>query len=347
MNRPRAAAFLCLIALTPAAVLALRDPGQEHGPVDVETDAPPEPLAREVLLDRLNGFGAAIREASPCVEKPASAARQEAAGKLARLAVLIDSGDDHVRWGTLEEDEPIGLDGRTGWAISSLALVKINLSMFTFEGEHRIEEAGDLILLRLPARLREGLEPEEFPAPMWNQPAVWRAHLSAQEIILVFRGEHLQAALVRAGPEAAPMPASLWTVGHPWSASKGGARASQFAFLFSVENPEAPALSRAYRELNACFTTHGCLSCHSHDSQDPSGRRFILNVQNDAIAVRNALPELLARTEFAETDPHRAIMQELRGTEAHETFGRAAESFQTASNHALAYEAARRALRLR
>lgn len=291
MDRPSRIACIGSLAVACSCLWlgSCADSGRATSPQAPDrTAAAPLPVPQE-HRQVLDGLAAAIISASP-IQTGATA--DDAANRLAHLGALIDAAAEPVLWYQARERDGGQPTGDPGIALVPEIWAGVYLSRFEFFPPHAIRRERDQTILSIPARLRNGLEPGDYPYPIWHSADTWNVWHATRAIELVFDGRAIVATRLRtAGDAPPPPPAPAWDGRWTWRDDHGAQqpRIAQVSYNLAAENPHARTLSRAFNELHAVFEQHGCIDCHSPANPAAARRLFLLALPNQALASREAL----------------------------------------------------------
>lgn len=296
----------------------------------------PETAERAARLANL------IIRMSPTVDPASAQLRDQAAVRLSRMGDLIDLADLRILWGHYDSAKGYDPADYHMLALPPEVWARLYLSCFMFSGTPREFRTGDFLVVELPATFRGGLEPGEYPHPLWHSLESWKAYSDTQSLLLVFTSERLVGAFSKApaasdAPDAAP---PAWDGRWNWTDARGARqpRTAQFAYQFSPENPHMRNLVRVYGELEAHFEQQGCMKCHSPANRAKSDVLVLLGYPNQALAARESLVEVLRKNTMPPAEASRRWEKGIRDAAVREQMLRAAEEFRAEGDAALSYE---------
>lgn len=320
-------------------------PSPPASPSTAVNPASPPAVAPDSTTSFHEMIAQGIIAASPVLDPADTRTRDRAAEKLAKLAEFIDSCEGVLLWSRFDPSKGYDPASYRGITFEPMAWVKVQLSTYMFTGEHDVRKVGDYTIVRLAARFRGGLDNGDYPFPIWHSQVDWQLHLGTKAIILVYKDEDWLSAMYEAEPSALQVDEKKWDEKWEWIDSRGRSqpRASTFAYVLSVENPDARKLVAAYTPLRAKFQTYNCLSCHSPENPSNAAHLVLLAYPMYALAVRDTLPMLLTERAEKPGDPHADRADGIPDKEARKQLLRLAEAFKEAAANVLAYESARRA----
>jgi hypothetical protein len=271
-------------ALTPAALLGLALLGRTH-PYPGVAQASSDPSAAAAIA---KGLIAACPLAGPSDER----ARDLAATKLVKFALLRDSMRDPISWGGHTRGHSYRPADNQTTLFNSLVWRRMYLSLFMFPGPYQIEHVGNLTLLHLPCRFRNELDPGAYPYPFWHSQPKWENYQRATEVSLTFEnGKIIAAYRSDAEDPTRPSVARTWDGRWHWTdaAGKEMPYVALYSYLFSGSNPHVSRLDTAYRALEAGVRQHSCFVCHSPANPARMNPLRLLIYPNQALTVRHAI----------------------------------------------------------
>ena len=250
-------------------------------------DDPATPLPERIARDLIR--------ACPLADASDAAARDAASTALGRLDSLLNASEDRVLWGIHAPATPIEPDEIQATQFTPLVWAKLYLSLFMFPGAYEVRREGDFTVVDIAARFRAALPPGDYPHPVWHSPDEWDAYAGTTGLLLVFNGDRFSAAYIKspAGSVAPKQP--VWNERWHWADAEGAIQphVSEYAYLFSSDNPNIQPLTTAYRRVQGALRAQGCLACHSPDNKHQTRVLVLLGYPSQALAAQHALPAVL------------------------------------------------------
>ena len=254
---------------------------------------------------------------------------------------LIDSTGDRILWGGYDPAKGVDPAAYSLTEFSPVVWTKLYLSSFTFPGAYTVRQDGRFQVLEIQARFRDQLDPGDYPYPFWHSEKKWNAYVNTAALLLVFEKNELIAAYRKADAAANPPAARKWDGRWQWTDQSGQQqpRVALFSYLLSKDNPHAPTLDSAYRNLESAFRSQNCISCHAPDNPAKCDRLLLLDYPNQSLAARHSLIAILRGNKMPPDDPKSgrpagihddAVLTDLIGL---------AEAFEKEADAALGYEA--------
>lgn len=285
-----------------------------------------------------------VAEASPPADPADAKARDAAAERLGHLAALLDAAGDRILWGGFDPEKGYHPKAQQLTEFSPVVWVKLYLSTFMFTGAHQVRREGELTVLELGARFRDGLDSGDYPYPFWHSAQKWQAYANTEALMLIFEHDRLIAAYRKPSPVASNKTAAKkWDGRWRWTDEAGveQPRVALFSYLLSPDNPSRERLDGAYRSLEEAFRNNNCLKCHSPDNAAHASALLLLDYPNQALVARHSLVTTLRLDAMPPADPGAGTTAGLHDAPARGELLALAEKFEREADAALAFERAR------
>ncbi len=269
-NAPRAACALLVTGLAVASVAAAVPP--------VDDSALATKIAQGIIA------------ACPLADAQDEKARDLSAVKLTQFTLLRDSLNDPLYWGahTPGQSYAPGLSQLT--LFNPLVWRRMYLSLFMFPGQYRLERSGPFLLLHLPYRFRNQLDPGAYPYPFWHAKKKWDSYQLATELILVFENSKIIAAYrTEQQDPTRPYVPRQWDGRWRWTDAQGREMpyVALYTYLFSSDNPYVSRLDAAYRALEEAAREQSCTICHSPNNATAMNPLRLLTFPNQSLTMRH------------------------------------------------------------
>lgn len=269
-------------------------------------------------------------------------ARDRAGVRMSRHGAVIDAAAEVVEWTCVTPDDRAEAAGLGRIALAREVWARSFLSCFEFDRPFALRSHGSFAVLEIPARLRKGLEPRDYPYPVWHSSDLWRAWHTAVAIRFVLSGDTVvESQIVSADTATESLPAApQWDGRWTWADERGAAqpRAAQIAYVLSPDNPHVRPIDRAYQRLADEFQTRGCLACHQPDNRAGTRAAYVLGSPALAVAMRSKLVDALDSSGDDSTADSRCTIRTLALGETAGEVRRLLERFRTECDHAFEYE---------
>ncbi len=266
--------------------------------------------------------------------------RDSAALALGRLDLFLNACEERVLWGMHDPATPIDPDQNMAAEFVPLAMAKLYLSLFMFPGTYEVRHEGDYNVVEIAARFRSALPRGDYPHPLWHSPDEWDAYAGTTALLLVFNGEQLSAVYLKKPTEHAPSKPPVWDERWHWTDAGGllQPRVSEYAYLFSPDNPNAQPLATAYRRVQGALRAQGCLSCHAPDNKHQAPVLFLLGYPSQALAVSHALQAILRENSMPPGDMRHGKVAGIADEPARQEFIGLADDFERLTEAAMLFE---------
>lgn len=317
----------------------VQTPQQPRQP-DATTTEPP--LDADVAASLREFANALYDSAATIAGDSPRVARDRAGVRMSRHGAVIDAAAEVVEWTCVKPDDRAEAAGLGRIALAREVWARSFLSCFEFDRPFALRKDGSFAVLEIPARLRKGLEPRDYPYPVWHSSALWRAWHTAVAIRLIISENTVVETQIVSADTAADFvpPAPEWDGRWTWTDDRGAAqpRAAQIAYVLSPDNPHVRPIDRAYQRLADEFQTRGCLACHQPDNRAGTRAAYVLGSPALAVAMRSKLVDALDSSGDDSSADSRCTIRTLAQGETAGEVRRLLERFRTECEHAFEYE---------
>jgi hypothetical protein len=299
-----------------------------------EQSASDEQIARQA--------GEGIAAACPLAAPGDETARASCAAKLTDLKVLRDNMNEPFYWGGQKAGKGYRLSDSDTTRFNSFVWRRMYLSLFMFTGEVRTEVVGEAVVLHLPFRFRNELDPGSYPYPFWHSKNKWDSWQLAPELIIVMENGKFTGAL-RSSDRTDAAERQMHYVNRTWNGQwtwkEGGQDmpyVTLYRYLFSPNNPHVENLDKAYRALESEMRSSSCLICHAPDNMAKVSTLEFFNYPNQALYSRQSIVMHLEENTMPPKNDFGLAMG-LDDTDRQDLL-KLAKAFEKAGNDALAFE---------
>jgi hypothetical protein len=241
--------------------------------------------------------GRGIVAACPMAAPTDEAARADCAAKLTDLKVLSEHMQEPFYWGGQKAGKGYRLSDSDTTRFNAFVWRRMYLSLFMFTGEVRTEVIGEAVVLHLPFRFRNELDPGSYPYPFWHSKNKWDSWQLAPELIIIMENGKFTGALRssdRTDPTQADRQAHYVnrTWNGQWTWKEDGhdmPYVTLYKYLFSPNNPHVENLDKAYRALEGEMRASSCLICHAPDNMAKATTLEFFNYPNQALYSRQSI----------------------------------------------------------
>jgi hypothetical protein len=234
--------------------------------------------------------------ACPPADPGDARARDLAADKLTRFALLRDAIRDPIFWGGHTPGHSYRPEDNSLTVFNPFVWRRIYLSLYMFTGEYLIERVDRLTILHLACRFRNALDAGAYPYPFWHSQKKWNNYQRAVEVTLAIENGKIIAGY-RSDREdpSRPYVARQWDGLWQWTDAAGREMPydALYSYLLSPSNPHLDRLDAAYRALEAEARQHNCTFCHSPSNPASMNPLRLLNFPNQALTVRHQIVQQL------------------------------------------------------
>ena len=337
---PGAAAMGLMIAAMSAGCAdhpASKPPPPAAMPPPVAIAPPPTDDPAAPLTDRI---ARALVRTCPPADGSSAPARDSAALALGRLDLLLNACEDRVLWGIHDPATPIDPGQIMAAEFTPLVMAKLYLSLFTFPGVFETRRDGDYTVVEIAAHFRAALPLGDYPHPVWHSPDEWDAYAGTSALQLVFNGDKLSAVYIKKPADHAAAKQPVWDEHWHWNDAAGAPqpRVTEYAYLFSPDNPNIQPLATAYRRVQGALRAQGCLACHSPDNKHQAPVLMLLGYPNQALTVHHALPAILRENAMPPGDLRHGKLPGIANEPARREFIDLAQDFERVAEAAMLFE---------
>jgi hypothetical protein len=288
-------------------------------------------------------IGRGIAQACPMAAPSDEQARALCAARLTDFKLLRDTMQEPFLWGGQRPGKGYRLSDSDTTRFNALVWRRMYLSLFMFTGDVRIESSGDFVVIHLPFRFRNEMDPGAYPYPFWHSKTKWDSWQLSPELILIMEGGKLTGALRSSDrPDEAERRAHY--VDRTWSGQWQWKEAGQpmpyvslYKFLFSPTNPHVEKLDTAYRSLESEMRESSCLVCHAPDNLGKTGVLEFFNYPNQALYSRHSIVWHLEANTMPPKENDFGLPLGLDAQERQRLL-ELAKAFEAAADEALAFE---------
>jgi len=236
-----------------------------------------------------------LSQACPMAAPGDEQARQSCADALTIDPLLRERMSDPFDWGGQKSTDTLDMDKSNRTDFNPRIYRRLYLSTFMFTGEHSVQKAGDTVIIRLPVRFRNQLDPGSFPYPFWHSADKWTSYETTRELLFFLRAGKLVGALRSADRDPSrPHRDMKWDGRWTWEDSSGQQpRVTLYSWAFSAGNPYVADLDTAYRTLERALRKETCLACHSPDNFAKMNPLELFSYPNQALSGRKQLVAIL------------------------------------------------------
>jgi hypothetical protein len=222
-------------------------------------------------------------------------ARERCADGLTHDAALQGRMSSSVLWGSQRVAGDYDPSQSQTTRFDPLVFRRMYLSTFTFSSPYRVEQAGGRLVVHMPVRFRNALDPGEYPYPFWHSEKKWQSYQRTRELLFVLEAGRVVAVLRSAELDPARSLVSHACAGCvEWqSDGSGRPRVTLYRFMFSRDNPHVAALDGAYRAFEQAQRRVDCMSCHNPGNPSRMNPLEFFSYPNQALGGRRAIVRVL------------------------------------------------------
>jgi hypothetical protein len=267
-------------------------------------------------------------------------ARNQCAGRLAKLAVLQESMSEPFRWGQQGDGNSHRLEDNNSTSFNPFVWRSIYLPLLMWTGTYTVENVDGVTVLSMPYQFRNALDAGEYPYPFWHSKKKWDDYQISANMLFIFRDGKLIGALRSAEKrEDNPVISRDWDGQWHWVDDRGNAQphVSLYKYLLSPSNPHAERLDTAFRALESDLRLESCLACHSPDNGSKMNPLELFSYPNQALLARHTIVQQLEVNTMPPAptpDTSPGMLDEVK----RQSVIKLAKEFEAAADEALRYE---------